>query len=494
MTSGGLGLGPWEIVRLVKDRSVSAREITRVHLDHIQRTDDALGSFLHLDPGVSLDQADRVDRMIASGDDPGPLAGVPLALKDNMCFPGWPTTCASRILEGFTPPYPSTAAHRLFEAGAVIVGKTNMDEFAMGSSTENSAYQLSRNPWDLDRVPGGSSGGSAAAVAAGQVPLALGSDTGGSIRQPASFCGVTGFKPTYGMVSRYGLVAFASSLDQIGPLASRVSDCALALEIMGGHDPLDSTSVPRAAPRLDLGDGPSVEGMSVGLVREYMGEGVSPEIRDLVTRAAELFEEMGARVQEVSLPHTPYGLSAYYLIAPSECSSNLARYDGVRYGPRPSAQSWDDAIRKARGDGFGSEVKRRIMLGTYALSAGYYEAYYLKASQVRTLICQDFDRALADCDILIGPTSPSVAFPLGERVDDPLAMYMSDVLTIPANLAGLPGLSVPCGTSQGLPVGLHLIGRAFQDELVLRVGHAYQLATDHHRRKPGPLPEGKEQP
>jgi aspartyl-tRNA(Asn)/glutamyl-tRNA(Gln) amidotransferase subunit A len=409
-----------------------------------------------------------VDRRVAAGDDPGPLAGVPVALKDNLCTRGVPTTCGSRILEDWRPPYDATVVERLRSAGAVVVGKTNLDEFAMGSSTENSAFGATRNPHDLSRVPGGSSGGSAAAVGAGLCPVALGSDTGGSIRQPAALCGVVGVKPTYGLVSRYGLVAFASSLDQIGPLASTVADAALVLEVIAGHDPRDSTSVSRSAPSLSAGLGTGVEGLRVGIVSELTA-GCDADVVARVEAAAGALEEAGAKVDQASVPAAVHGLSAYYLIAPAEASSNLARYDGVRYGLRVDAAEVTAMYGTTRAAGFGAEVKRRIMLGTYALSAGYYDAYYGQAQRVRTLVIRDFESAYRDYDLLVSPTSPTTAFPLGAKVDDPLTMYMSDVCTIPSSLAGHPAMSVPFGAgADGLAVGVQLLAPALGEEVMFR--------------------------
>jgi aspartyl-tRNA(Asn)/glutamyl-tRNA(Gln) amidotransferase subunit A len=409
---------------------------------------------------------------------------MPVALKDNLCTRGVRTTCGSRILESFVPPYDATAVRRLREAGAVVLGKTNLDEFAMGSSTENSGFFPTRNPWDLDYVPGGSSGGSAAAVAAGEALAALGSDTGGSIRQPASLCGVVGLKPTYGRVSRYGLVAFASSLDQIGPLALDVHDCALVLQVISGHDPHDSTSVDLPVPDFAAALEGGVRGVRVGLPTEFFGEGLQPEVRQAVLDAVRVLEGLGARVEEVHLPTLEYALPTYYLIACAEASSNLARYDGVAYGYRsPRARDLYTLYSRTRAEGFGPEVKRRIMLGTFALSAGYYEGFYKKAQQVRTLVRRDFDRCFQEVDVLAAPTSPVAGFRLGERTADPLQMYLADVYTIPVNLAGLPGISVPCGFAGALPVGLQLVGRPFDEATLLRVAHAYQQATDWHRRR-----------
>ena len=415
--------------------------------------------------------AAEVDRTVEAGADPGPLAGVPLALKDNLCTRGVPTTCSSRILEGWRPPYDATVVERLRAAGAVAVGKTNLDEFAMGSSTENSAFGPTRNPHDLQRVPGGSSGGSAAAVAAGFVPLALGSDTGGSIRQPAALCGVVGVKPTYGLVSRYGLVAFASSLDQIGPLAATVGDAALALEVIAGHDPADSTSIPGPAPSLLTALEQGVEGLRVGVVRELLGEGVAADVAPRVPPAADRLAHEGAKVDEASVPAATYGLSAYYLIAPAEASSNLARYDGVRYGLRVDGPDVGAMYTATRSAGFGPEVKRRIMLGTYALSAGYYDAYYGQAQRARTLIIRDFEAAYETFDLLLSPTTPTTAFPIGAKTADPLTMYLSDVCTVPSSLAGHPAMSVPFGSGDdGLPVGVQVLAPALGEALMFRAG------------------------
>ncbi len=416
-------------------------------------------------------------------DDPGaagPLCGIPVALKDVLCVEGYPTTAGSRILEGFRPPYTATAVQRLIDGGAVPIGKTNCDEFAMGSSTENSAYGPTGNPWDVERVPGGSSGGSAAAVGAGIVPISYGTDTGGSIRQPASLCGVVGFKPTYGRVSRYGLIAFASSLDQVGPFAQTVGDAAAAFAAVAGPDPRDSTSVPDAVedPLARLSEG--VAGMRLGVPREYMGEGLEPGVRKRVTEAIAVLADLGASIEEVSLPSTDLGLSTYYIIAPAECSSNLARYDGVRFGRRVERPSLTDTFLRTRDEGFGDEVKRRVMLGTYALSSGYYDAYYRRAQKVRTLIAREFDTVFESVDALVCPTSPKVAFTTG-AIQDPLEMYLNDALTIPVNLAGLPGISLPCGFSDDLPVGLQVIAPRLHDARVFRVAAAYEAATDWHR-------------
>ena len=437
-----------------------------------------LHAFNHVMEAAARTRAAEIDRAVASGEAVGPLAGVPVALKDNMCTRGEPTTCSSRILEGWRPPYDATVVERLDAAGAVIVGKTNLDEFAMGSSTENSAFGPTLNPRDPTRVPGGSSGGSAAAVAAGMVPIALGSDTGGSIRQPAALCGVVGVKPTYGGVSRYGLVAFASSLDQIGPFATTVGDAALVHEVIAGHDPRDSTSIPQPAPslrdQLDVG----VEGLRVGVIREFTGDGIDADVLARTRAAAEALASAGATVDEVSVPDAVYGLSAYYLIAPAEASSNLARYDGVRYGLRVDAPTTAEMNAATRTAGFGDEVKRRIMLGTYALSAGYYDAYYGKAQRVRTLILRDFDAAYEQFDVLLSPTSPCTAFPLGAKAD-PMAMYYNDVCTIPSNLSGQPAISVPFGSGDdGLPVGVQILAPTLGEPVMYRVAAALEAAAE----------------
>lgn len=418
--------------------------------------------------------------------DTGILAGIPMAIKDNICTKAIKTTCSSRMLENFIPPYESTVTSRLSDAGYVLVGKTNLDEFAMGSSTENSAFFTTRNPWDLDRIPGGSSGGSAAAVCAGMCAAALGSDTGGSIRQPASLCGVVGLKPTYGRVSRYGLVAFASSLDQIGPITKTVKDAAILLNVIAGRDPLDSTSAPMPVPDFTKATGMDIKGIRVGIPREYFIPGMDKEVEGAVRAAIKQLEALGAVPVEVSLPHTAYAVATYYILATSEASSNLARYDGVKYGFRAGGKDLMETYMNTRAKGFGPEVKRRIMLGTYALSSGYYEAYYGRAQQVRTLIKKDFEEAFKSVDIIATPTSPTPAFKVGEKAADPLQMYLSDIFTISINLAGLPGISVPCGFTGGnLPIGLQLIGRHFDEETVIRVAHAYEQSTDWHKRRPG---------
>jgi aspartyl-tRNA(Asn)/glutamyl-tRNA(Gln) amidotransferase subunit A len=462
----------------------SSVELTTAHLRRIEQLDSRIGAFLTVTAEQALESAKQADARRAKGETL-PLLGVPVALKDIFCTNGVETTCASRILKGYVPPYDATVVRRLIEAGAVVVGKTNMDEFAMGSSTENSAFQLTRNPWDPSRVPGGSSGGSAAAVAAGLAFASLGTDTGGSIRQPAALCGVVGMKPTYGRVSRYGVIAFASSLDQVGPFARTVGDCATMLGVIAGQDPQDSTSLPHPVPDYVGGLGGDLKGVRIGVPDEYFVEGLESGVESAVRRAIDTMVELGAEVGAVTMPHTRYALASYYLIAPAEASANLARYDSVKYGYRtPGVDSVLDSYLRTRGEGFGPEVKRRIMLGTYALSSGYYDAYYVKAQKIRTLIKGDFDRAFNSFDVLVAPTSPSVAFPIGAKTDDPLSMYLSDVCTLPVNLAGLPGLSMPCGLSEGLPVGLQIIGPALGEETVLRVAAAYEQASDWQARIP----------
>ena len=464
----------------------SARSVVEEHLAVIDSHEGEIHAFNLVLADEALTRADDLDRRIADGDNPGPLAGVPVALKDNLCTRGIDTTCGSRILEGWRPPYDATVVERLAGAGAVVIGKTNLDEFAMGSSTENSAFGPTRNPLDTSRVPGGSSGGSAAAVAAGFAPLALGSDTGGSIRQPAALCGTVGVKPTYGRVSRYGLVAFGSSLDQIGPFANSVEDAALLLEVIGGHDPRDSTSIPEASPDLLGGLGQGVEGLRIGLISELMGgpdqaasvEGIADDVRARVEQAAEALAAAGATVEHASVPSTIYGLSAYYLIAPAEASSNLARFDGVRFGLRVDADTAAEMNTATRTAGFGDEVKRRIMLGTYALSAGYYDAYYGKSQKVRTLIQQDFARAYESFDLLLSPTAPTTAFPLGDKTGDPMLMYLNDVCTIPSNLAGHPSMSVPFGSGDdGLPVGVQVLAPALAEATMFRAAAVLEEAA-----------------
>ena len=476
----------FEIADLVRRKEVSAREVTEAVIETIHERDDRVKAFLSLDGDGALRTADGIDAKLAAGEAVGPLAGVNVAVKDILCTKGWATTCASKILATFVPPYDAHVIERLRAADAVLVGKTNMDEFAMGSSTENSGFFTTRNPWGLDRAPGGSSGGSAAAAAADMCHLAVGTDTGGSIRQPAAFCGVVGLKPTYGLVSRYGLIAFASSLDQVGPLAKDVRDAALALSVIAGHDERDSTSLRVTPPDyLALIDEP-LENLTIGVAKEFFGEGLEPAIEQAVHEAAALYERLGATVVEVSLPHAKYSVATYYIVATAEASSNLARYDGAHYGHRADgAGGIVELYSDTRAEGFGDEVKRRIMLGTYALSSGYYDAYYLKAAKVRHLMRQDFDEAFRSCDVILGPTAPTPAFRIGERVDDPLAMYLSDVYTIACNLAGIAGLSIPCGfTDETLPIGLQLLGPAFSEDTLLRAARMFERETEHHLRKP----------
>lgn len=496
----------------LESRKVSSREVAQAFLDQIAKADGRIDAFLSVEPDRSLSRAKEIDERRAAGKPVGLLAGLPVAIKDVICTKGWTTTCGSKMLANFVPPYDATVTQKLNAADAVLIGKTNMDEFAMGGSTENSAFKATRNPWDTQRVPGGSSGGAAACLAASMAPLSIGTDTGGSIRQPAAFCGVTGLKPTYGRVSRYGLVAFASSLDQIGPLARSAEDAALLLEAMAGHDPLDSTSAPVETVKYSETIKQPLAGLKLGLVKEHFGAGLDNEIATAVREAVKVYEKLGAKVKEVSLPHGKYGIAVYYIIAPCEASSNLARYDGVHYGYRSDEKTmlaeWESErtslekrgdklglanldsplvrmYRQTRAEGFGAEVKRRIMLGTFALSAGYSEAFYKKALQVRRLIRANYDAAFADVDFIFGPTTPSPAFKLGEKSGDPLAMYLEDLYTVTLNLAGLPGMSIPCGlTRSGLPIGLQLQGRAFDEDRLLRAAHMFQQATDWHTRRP----------
>jgi aspartyl-tRNA(Asn)/glutamyl-tRNA(Gln) amidotransferase subunit A len=509
--------------------NITSVEATKACLDRIERVDGRVKAFLRVDAEGALATAADVDRRRSLGQPVGLLAGIPIALKDILCTRGQPTTCGSKMLERFVPPYDATIVRKLREADAVILGKVNLDEFAMGGSTENSAFFPTRNPWDLERVPGGSSGGSAACVAAEMAPWSIGTDTGGSIRQPAALCGITGLKPTYGRVSRYGLIAFASSLDQAGPMTHSAEDAALLLEAIAGHDPLDSTSAHVPAPRYTAELDKPLEGLRLGLVRDHYGAGLSSDVEAAVREAVRIFESLGARMVDISLPHSKYGIATYYVIAPSEASSNLARYDGVHFGYRAdekamlaeleaerraavaataastasatvtsaaSAAAAEAAVaaidsplvrlyRRTRAEGFGPEVKRRVMLGTYALSAGYYDAYYLKALKVRRLIRNDYDAAFEKVDLIIGPTTPAAAYRLGEKANDPLAMYLEDLYTVTANLAGVPGISIPCGTTAaGLPIGLQLQGPAFQEASLLRAAHRFQRVTDWHLRRP----------
>jgi aspartyl-tRNA(Asn)/glutamyl-tRNA(Gln) amidotransferase subunit A len=504
-----------KLVRQLAAGEITSAELTRSYLDRIGCCDGRVKAFLRVDPAAALARAEEIDARRKAGKPVGRLAGLPVAVKDVLCTQGELTTCASRMLEHFRPPYDATAVAKLKAADAVLIGRTNMDEFAMGGSNENSAFFPTRNPWDLSRVPGGSSGGSAAAVAARMAPLALGTDTGGSIRCPAGLCGISGLKPTYGRVSRYGLVAFASSLDQVGPMGQTAEDCALLLEVLAGHDPMDSTSVNLPVPRYTETVGQPLEGLRLGLVREHFGEGLDAEVEKAVREAVDVYKSLGATVKELSMPHSKYAVAVYYIIAPCEASSNLARYDGVHYGYRsgvrdqgsgtgdlqspnlqiskspnsnpqsPTPNPLIDMYCRSRSEGFGAEVKRRIMLGTYALSAGYYDAYYKKALQVRRLIRQDFDRAFEEVDLIVGPVTPTPAFKIGERIDDPLAMYLFDLYTVSTNLAGIAGISIPCGLSAaGLPIGLHLQSPPFQEERLLRGAAMFQRATDWHTKTP----------
>ena len=469
---------------LLKSKKISSVELTRACLKRVEEVEGKVKALVTVTEGEALKQAEAADKRIAKGDI-NPLTGVPVVIKDVLCTRGVRTTCSSKMLENFVPPYNATVVEKLNASGAVSIGKANMDEFAMGSSTEHSAFFATHNPWDLDRVPGGSSGGSAVAVAAEEGIYALGSDTGGSIRQPAGFCSVVGMKPTYGRVSRYGLVAFASSLDQIGPLTKDVTDCAIVLNAIAGFDNRDSTSVPQPVPDYTKALSQDLKGLKLGVPKEYFVSGMQAEVEQALKEAIKTLEGLGAEIDwEVSLPSTPYALAAYYIIAPSEASANLARYDGVKYGfAYKDADSMWDAMEKTRQNGFGEEVKRRIMLGTYALSAGYYDAYYLKAQKVRTLIRREFDQAFKEYDALITPTSPTVPFKLGEKLDDPVQMYLSDVCTLPINIAGVPGVSIPAGFADGLPIGMQIIGKPFGEEAILRVAYAYEQATEWHKMR-----------
>jgi aspartyl-tRNA(Asn)/glutamyl-tRNA(Gln) amidotransferase subunit A len=472
-----------EASKLLKKREISSVELTKEYLEHIAAAEPKVQALVTVTKALALEQAQKADVSIATGK-AGPLTGVPVVIKDNMCTRGVRTTCSSKMLHNFIPPYDATVVEKLNAEGMVMVGKSNLDEFAMGSSTENSALFTTRNPWDVSRVPGGSSGGSAVSVAAGEAVCALGSDTGGSIRQPAGFCSVVGMKPTYGRVSRYGLVAFASSLDQIGPLTQDVTDCALLMNAIAGYDKRDSTSVPEPVPDYTRALKTDLKGLHLGVPKEYYVEGMQSGVASTIQAALKKLEELGAVVEETSLPHTPYALAVYYIIAPSEASANLARYDGVKYGYSYDGDTMWDSMEKTRENGFGPEVKRRIMLGTYALSTGYYDAWYVKAQKVRTLIRREFDAAFEKYDALITPTSPTVPFKIGEKMDDPLAMYLSDICTLPVNIAGVPGISLPAGFSDGLPVGMQIIGRPFGEETMLHIAYAYEQATEWHKRKP----------
>jgi len=479
------GLTIHEAHELLKRGEISAVALTAAVFERIEEVEKKVSAYLTLARDRAMAEAEAADALIGQGE-LGPLTGIPLAIKDILCTEGTRTTCGSKILEDFIPPYDSTVVKKLRSAHAVVVGKTNLDEFGMGSSTEHSAFASTHNPWDLTRIPGGSSGGSAAAVAADECIAAIGSDTGGSIRQPASHCGVVGLKPTYGRVSRFGLVAFASSLDQVGPITKDVTDCALLMNEIAGYDAMDSTSVPRPVPDYTKALGSGLDGLVAGIPKEYYVEGLDGEVSQALGDAIKLIGELGATCREVSLPHTPYAVATYYLVAPAEASSNLARYDGVRYGLRDATSAnLMEMYRNTRSKGFGPEVQRRIIIGTYALSAGYYEAYYGKASQVRTLVMEDFKQAFQTCDVLLAPVAPTPAFKLGEKLDDPLSMYLSDIFTLPPSLAGIPGLSVPCGFSrEGLPIGLQVLGRHFDEEKLIRVGYNFEQATDYHKKKP----------
>jgi aspartyl-tRNA(Asn)/glutamyl-tRNA(Gln) amidotransferase subunit A len=469
-----------------KKKEISSVEATHSVLSRIEEVEGKVKAFITISREEALQQADEADRRLSSGAPVTPLTGVPVAVKDIFCTENLKTTCASSILRNFIPPYDATVVRKLKEAGAVIVGKNNLDEFAMGSSTENSAFETTRNPWDLERIPGGSSGGSAASVSAGACIASVGTDTGGSIRQPASFCGVVGLKPTYGRVSRYGMIAFASSLDQGGPITKDVTDAALLLNCIAGHDLLDSTSIDSPVPDYSKAIKKNVKGLKIGLPKEYFIEGLHPEVEEAVKAAAKTLETEGAKIIEVTLPHTEYATAAYYLVATAEASSNLARYDGVKFGYRvEDSKDLMDMYNRTRSTGFGEEVKRRIMLGTYSLSAGYYDAYYGKACQVRTLIKGDFDRAFEECDVILTPTTPTPAFKAGEKTADPLQMYLSDIFTISCNLAGIPGMSLPCGFSKdGLPIGVQFLGKSLDEETIFKVAATFQNATEWHRKRP----------
>ncbi len=469
----------------LKEKKYSAVELLDAVYKRIDVVDGKVKAYIHLTRDIAHRQAEEADQKLAAGED-APLLGVPIALKDLICMKGTHTTCASHILENFVSPYDATVVKRLKEAGAVLIGKTNMDEFAMGSSNENSYFHVTKNPWDLNHVPGGSSGGSGAAVAANECMGALGSDTGGSIRQPAAFCGITGLKPTYGRVSRFGLVAFASSFDQIGPMTKTAEDAAILMNVIGGHDPMDSTSADVPLPDFTAALSNDVKGLKIGIPKEYFGKGLNADIEKTVLEAIKTLESMGMQAVEVSLPHTEYAVAVYYILACAEASANLSRYDGVKYGYRSEhADNLMDMYTNTREEGFGEEVKRRILLGTFVLSSGYYDAYYLKGQKARTLIKQDFEEAYKKCDLMVGPIAPAPAFKLGEKLDDPLQMYLSDIFTISANLAGIPAMSIPCGQSKdNLPIGLQLMGKHFDEETLLNVAHRYQHTTDHHLQHP----------
>ncbi|QWR76788.1 Asp-tRNA(Asn)/Glu-tRNA(Gln) amidotransferase subunit GatA [Candidatus Magnetomonas plexicatena] len=473
-------LGIKEAHKLLQNKDITVKELTESVFERIESVEKTVNAYVTVTKDKAFEMIEKLPQSQSTY-----LYGIPIAIKDNMCTRGIKTTCSSKILEGFIPPYESTVTDKLLNSGYILTGKTNLDEFAMGSSTENSGFFTTRNPWDTDRAPGGSSGGSAAAVSADECIAALGSDTGGSIRQPASFCGVVGLKPTYGRVSRFGLVAFASSLDQIGPITKTVEDSAILLNVISGHDPFDSTSAAVDVPDFTSCIGKDIKGLRVGIPSEYFIDGMDKEVELSVKAAIAHIESLGSQIIEITLPHTGYAVAAYYILATSEASSNLARYDGIKYGLRVKADDLIETYMKSRAVGFGTEVKRRIMLGTYALSSGYYDAYYKKAQQVRTLIKQDFDRAFERVDIIATPTAPTTAFKIGEKVNDPLQMYLSDIFTISVNLAGVPAISLPCGFDQkGLPIGLQLIGKAFDEETILKVAHAFEASTPHHTRRP----------
>jgi aspartyl-tRNA(Asn)/glutamyl-tRNA(Gln) amidotransferase subunit A len=469
----------------LRTREVSSQELTEAVFQRIAETDGLIRSYITLCRDAAITQAKEADRRLKREPSASPLLGIPVALKDNLLTQGLRTTCASRILDNFIPPYDATAVAKIRSAGAVITGKTNLDEFAMGSSAENSAFFPTHNPWHFDRVPGGSSGGSAASVAADQCIAAIGTDTGGSIRQPAAFCGISGLKPTYGRVSRYGVIAFASSMDQVGPMTKNVRDCALLLEAISGHDPADSTSVDCPVPSYYKSLTGEIAGLRLGIPKEYFTPGLQPAVEEAVMNAIRQLQTRGAIIEEISLPHTEYAVAVYYIIATAEASSNLARYDGMRYGHRATGSDLTETYTLSRAQGFGPEVKRRIMLGTYALSAGYYDEYYLKAQKVRALILRDFDAAFKHCDAIITPTSPTTAFKISEKVHNPLQMYLSDICTISINLAGLPAISIPCGRDgEGLPIGMQVIGKDFDEATILRVAYAYEQETEWHTKKP----------
>ncbi|MFA9558411.1 Asp-tRNA(Asn)/Glu-tRNA(Gln) amidotransferase subunit GatA [Evansella sp. AB-rgal1] len=473
-----------DIHELLHKKEIKVSDLVDESYKRIQQVEGKVDAFLHLTEEAARTAADQLDDRLSANDMPGSLFGIPVGIKDNIVTKGVRTTCASKLLENFVPVHNATVVEHLQQAQTITIGKLNMDEFAMGSSNENSGFKVTRNPWDLDRVPGGSSGGSAASVAAGEVFFSLGSDTGGSIREPAAFCGVVGMKPTYGRVSRFGLVAFASSLDQIGPITRTVEDNAYVLQAIAGHDKMDSTSANVQVPNFSEKLNGDIKGLKIAVPKEYLGEGVSDEVREQVMQSLKTLEGLGATWEEVSLPHSKYATAAYYLLASSEASANLARFDGIRYGVRVEEDNLIETYRKTRSQGFGDEVKRRIMLGTFALSSGYYDAYYKKAQKVRTLIKQDFEAVFANYDVIIGPTAPTTAFKIGEKTDDPLTMYATDILTIPVNLAGVPAISVPSGLAGGLPVGLQIIGKYFDENTVYRVAHAFEQATNFNQLKP----------